>query len=75
MRAIISRITLMVMFGYTTVAAAQSVGLDRFDTVSAASDFAEAIVQARAEIQVLMDAGAPGVSIACLLYTSDAADE
>ena len=54
----------MVMFGYTTVAAAQSVGLDRFDTVSAASDFAEAIVQARAEIQVLMDAGAPGVSIA-----------
>ena len=64
MRAIISRITLMVMFGYTTVAAAQSVGLDRFDTVSAASNFAEAIVQARAEIQVLMDAGAPGVSIA-----------
>ena len=64
MQAIISKITLLVVFGYTAAAAGQSAGLDRFDTVSAASNFAEAIVQAREEIQVLMDAGAPGVSIA-----------
>ena len=34
MRAIISNITLLVVFSYTAAAAGQSAGLDRFDTVS-----------------------------------------
>ncbi|MDA1372743.1 MAG: serine hydrolase [Proteobacteria bacterium] len=43
---------------------AQAVSLDRFDSVRPASDYQQAIDQSRAAIQVLLDAGAPGVSIA-----------
>ena len=38
--------------------------LSRFDSVTPASDYGPAIEQARVEIQVLIDKGAPGVSIA-----------
>lgn len=58
MKLIISKFTLLVVLGYTAAAVGQSVLLDRFDTVSAASNYGQAIQQARAEIQVLIDAGA-----------------
>ena len=45
-------------------AVAQSSIRDRYAVVEASSNYAPAITEARAEVAVLMDAGAPGVSIA-----------
>ncbi|MBM89582.1 MAG: D-alanyl-D-alanine carboxypeptidase [Gammaproteobacteria bacterium] len=45
-------------------AVAQSSISDRYAVVEASSNYAPAITEARAEVAVLMDAGAPGVSIA-----------
>ena len=64
MKTLIPKITLFLLLGYAVSAVGQSVPLDRFDTVSAASNYEQAIIQAREEIQVLIDGGAPGVSIA-----------
>ncbi|MCZ6643384.1 MAG: serine hydrolase [Gammaproteobacteria bacterium] len=48
----------------TTMALADTPFLNRFDSVGSASHYRSAIEQARQQIQVLMDSGAPGISIA-----------
>ena len=45
-------------------ASGQAVFIDRFDSVTPASEYESAIENAREQIQVLLDNGAPGVSIA-----------
>ena len=57
MKTLIPKITLFLLLGYAVSAVGQSVPLDRFDTVSAASNYEQAIIQAREEIQVLIDGG------------------
>lgn len=66
MKNFVSKILLMALVSFVLVNAAQSqsVALDRFDSVTSASNYEAAIEQARAEIQVLVESGAPGVSIA-----------
>lgn len=62
----IVRFLLVSLFALVTMqtASAESRFLDRFDSVAPASKYQSAIEQARGHIRVLLDSGAPGVSIA-----------
>ena len=57
-------ILIVLVAAHATLLSAQSRHSELFDVVEPPSPYADAIAKSREEIQVLMDSGAPGVSIA-----------